>query len=72
MTELIATPLDVIEIGNGAKFVFGGVYAANEGYFAEIHLQNNGKVRMIEKSSALPNREIAVAWMRERCETNAA
>lgn len=67
MTELNLMPLDVIEIGAGQNFIFGGVYAANEGFFAEVNEQNNGRVRRIAKSETLPSREVAVAWMRERC-----
>lgn len=61
-------PLDVMDSGTGRNCVFGGVYAANDGFFAEIHEQKNGRVRMIEKSDSLPTREVAVAWMRSRCQ----
>ncbi|GAA5178460.1 hypothetical protein GCM10025771_17650 [Niveibacterium umoris] len=61
-------PLDVMDSGTGRNCVFGGVYAANDGFFAEIHEQKDGRVRLIEKSSSLPTREVAVAWMRARCQ----
>lgn len=68
MTE---TPLDVFEIGSGRNFVFGGVYAANDGFFAEVHEQKNGHVRRIAHSRSLPSREVAVAWMTLHCQTGA-
>ncbi len=57
--------LDVVEINAGKTILFGGVYAANDGYYAEIHEQKNGRIRRLEKSSALPNRDAAVVWMNQ-------
>lgn len=62
-----ALPLDTIEIAKDAETrVFGGVYAANDGFIAEIHEQKGSRVRLRERSRCLPSREIALAWMRSR------
>lgn len=65
------TPLDVFEIGAGRSFIFGGVYAANDGFFAEVHEQKNGHIRRIAQTRGLPSREVAVAWMTQRCQAGA-
>ncbi|WP_341677629.1 hypothetical protein [Niveibacterium sp. SC-1] len=67
-------PLDVIEVQRGQAFVFGGVYAANDGYYAEVHEQLAGKVRRVARSESLPHRELAVAWMAHKVgpQSNAA
>lgn len=61
-------PLDTIEVCKDADTrVFGGVYAANDGFIAEIHEQHNGEpLRLRERSRCLPSREVALAWMRSR------
>lgn len=58
--------LEVFEVSNGSVRVFGGVYAANDGFFAEIHEQRDGSIRRVDKSDMLPSHEIAVAWMQSR------
>lgn len=58
--------LEVFEVSNGSVRVFGGVYAANDGFFAEIHEQRDGSIRRVDKSDTLPSHEIAVAWMQSR------
>lgn len=65
MTDL---PLDVIEVRKGLGFVFGGVYAANDGYYAELHEQTNDAVRRVARSESLPSREYAVAWLKQEVE----
>jgi hypothetical protein len=57
--------LDVVEVNAGRTILFGGVYAANDGYYAEIHEQKEGRIRRLEKSSTLPNRDVAVVWMNQ-------
>lgn len=70
---MTAEALDVIEVRSGRTFIFGGVFAANDGFIAEIHEQKDGNIRRLEKSRALPSREIAMAWMRSRdCFKNCA
>ncbi|WP_417069298.1 hypothetical protein [Niveibacterium terrae] len=66
--------LDVIEVRAGrAYYIFGGVFAANDGYYAEIHEQKNGRIRRVARSLGLPSREVAVAWMKSQdCFAHAA
>ena len=67
-------PLYEIKLNAGKDCVFGSVaHSTNdEAFFAEIHEQRDGKNRLIEKSGALPTHEIAITWMRNRCEAAAA
>ena len=67
-------PLYVIKLNAGKDCVFGSVaHSTNDdAFFAEIHEQRDGKNRLIEKSGALPTQEIAITWMRNRCEAAAA
>ena len=59
--------LDVIEVCAGREYyIFGGVFAANDGFYAEIHEQKNGRIRRLAKSASLPTRDVAVAWMTSR------
>lgn len=59
--------LEVIEVCAGAKhWLFGGVFAANDGFYAEIHEQKDGRIRRVARSESLPSREVAAAWMRSR------
>lgn len=59
--------LDVIEVRAGrAYYIFGGVFAANDGYYAEINEQKNGRIRRLAHSHGLPSREVAMAWMMSR------
>jgi len=58
--------LEVLEVSIGSVHVFGGVYAANDGFFAEIHEQRNGSIRRLSKSEMLPTQECAVAWIQSR------
>ena len=61
-------PLDVVEVRKGLGFVFGGVYAANDGFYAEIHEQTPDAVRRVATSDAMPSRECALAWMTQEIE----
>ena len=59
--------LDVMEVCAGrAYYIFGGVFAANDGFYAEINEQKDGRIRRLAKSDSLPNRDVAVAWMKSR------
>ncbi|MCX9155519.1 hypothetical protein OPU71_05205 [Niveibacterium sp. 24ML] len=58
--------LEVLEVSNGSTHVFAGVYAANDGFFAEIHEQRDGSIRRLGKSDVLPTQESAVAWIQSR------
>ena len=71
---MIAMPLYVIKLNAGKDYVFGSVaHSTNEdAFFAEVHEQRDGKDRLIEKSGALPTHEVAIKWMRNRCEVAAA
>ena len=71
---MFAMPLYVIKLNAGKDCVFGSVaHSTNDdAFFAEIHEQRDGKNRLIEKSGALPTHEIAITWMRNRCEAAAA
>ncbi|GAA5178462.1 hypothetical protein GCM10025771_17660 [Niveibacterium umoris] len=58
--------LEVFEVSDGFVRVFAGVYAENDGFFAEIHEQRDGAIRRLDKSDIMPSREIAEAWVQSR------
>lgn len=64
---MIDEALEVHEVHAGRQhYIFGGVFAANDGFSAEINEQKDGRIRRIAHSSTLPSREAAVAWMKSQ------
>lgn len=71
---MVAMPLYVIKLNAGKDYVFGCVaHSTNDdAFFAEVSEQKNGKLRIIERSAAMPTHESAITWMRSRCQAAAA